>query len=144
MSRGAQISGKLQSGLDPAARTDISKDAETTTVLRSLCVLSTGEKHAVGLETDEDVPTWSDIHTPWTFPPAGTASVLCCGPVWHLTVDLTGLGLGPSHHGKSHSEEEPLDHEGERVHAGAGRERGTECGAARRSWEWRVPVRRTR
>lgn len=64
MRRGVQINGQLQSGLDPAARTDISKDAETTTVLRSLGVLSSGEKHAVDLETDEDVPTWSDIHTP--------------------------------------------------------------------------------
>lgn len=59
-----QRSGQLQSGLDPAGRTDISKDAETTTVLKSHCVLSTREKHAVDLETDEDVPTWSGIHTP--------------------------------------------------------------------------------
>lgn len=64
MRTGVQKSGQLHSGLRPAGRTDISKDAETTTILKSLCVLSTWEKHAVDLETDEDVPTWSDIHTP--------------------------------------------------------------------------------
>lgn len=64
MRTGVQISGQLHSGLHAAGGTDISKDAETTTVLKSLCVLSTREKHAVDLETDEDVPTWSDIHTP--------------------------------------------------------------------------------
>lgn len=63
MRTGVQKSGQLHSGLRPVGRTDISKDAETT-VLKSLCVLSTREKHAVDLETDEDVPTWSDIHTP--------------------------------------------------------------------------------
>lgn len=31
-----QISGQLRSGLDPAGRSDISKDAETTTVLKGL------------------------------------------------------------------------------------------------------------
>lgn len=64
MRTGVQISGKAQGGLDPAERTDISKDAETTTVLRSLGILGTGKKHAVDLETHEDVPTWSDIHSP--------------------------------------------------------------------------------
>lgn len=32
MRTGAQISGQLRSALDPAGRTDVSKDAETTTV----------------------------------------------------------------------------------------------------------------
>lgn len=65
MRAGVQIIGQLQSGLYPAGTgTDISKDAETTTVLKSLCVLSTRAHHAVDLETDEDVPTWRDIHTP--------------------------------------------------------------------------------
>lgn len=61
-----QISGQSHGGLDPAERTDTSKDEETATVLRSLVSLS-GEKHAVDLETDKDVPTWSDIHTPLNF-----------------------------------------------------------------------------
>lgn len=78
MRTGVQIRGQLQSGLDPAGRADISKDAETTTVLKSHCVR---EKHAVDLETDRDVPSCSDIHTPGTFPPAGTASALCWGRV---------------------------------------------------------------
>lgn len=57
--------------------------------------LGTGEKHAVDLETDEDVPTWSDIHTPLNF--SACRDCLCAMQRASLTPQCgsNGLCFGP-------------------------------------------------
>lgn len=81
MRTGVQISGHSKGGLDPAERTDTSKDAEAATVLMSLVYSAQGRNMPWIWRRMRMFQPGVTSTRPLTFPPAGTASVLCCGPV---------------------------------------------------------------